>query len=51
MPYFAARGFADVAPADVPVDVLRDFHDTIAVGGLAAAGPARIARSWPVGLA
>ena len=38
--YLDARGFAGVAPADVPVDVLRDFHDTIAAAG-----------SLPLGLA
>ena len=38
--YLDARGFAGVAPADVPVEVLRDFHDTIAAAG-----------SLPLGLA
>ncbi len=38
--YLIARGFADVAPADVPVAVLRDFHDTITSSG-----------SLPLGLA
>jgi uncharacterized protein (DUF885 family) len=31
--YLAARGFAGIAPADVPIAVLRDFHDTIASSG------------------
>ncbi len=31
--YLAARGYAGIAPADVPVEVLRDFHDTIASSG------------------
>jgi uncharacterized protein (DUF885 family) len=38
--YLDARGFAGVEPADVPVDVMRDFHDTIAAAG-----------SLPLGLA
>ena len=38
--YLDARGFTGVAPADVPVEVLRDFHDTIAAAG-----------SLPLGLA
>jgi uncharacterized protein (DUF885 family) len=38
--YLDARGFQGVSPADVPVDVLRDFHDTIAATG-----------SLPLGLA
>ncbi|HEY3335907.1 MAG TPA: DUF885 domain-containing protein [Candidatus Limnocylindrales bacterium] len=38
--YLDARGFAGVAAKDVPVDVLRDFHDTIARAG-----------SLPLGLA
>ena len=37
--YLEARGFAGIAPADVPVEVLRDFHDAIAVVRVAAAGP------------
>ena len=39
--YLDARGFAGVAPADVPVEALRDFHDTIAAAGVPAAGPRR----------
>jgi uncharacterized protein (DUF885 family) len=31
--YLAARGLADVPPADVPVEVLRGFHDTITSSG------------------
>ncbi len=31
--YLAARGHGDSAPADVPVDVLRGFHDTITSSG------------------
>jgi len=31
--YLAARGFAGVAARDVPVPVLRDFHDAIASAG------------------
>jgi uncharacterized protein (DUF885 family) len=31
--YLAARGFATVAPRDVPVAVLRDFHDAITSSG------------------
>lgn len=31
--YLAARGFAGVAPADVPVAAVRDFHDAIARSG------------------
>jgi uncharacterized protein (DUF885 family) len=38
--YLDARGFAGVAPADVPVEAIRDFHDTIASAG-----------SLPLGLA
>jgi uncharacterized protein (DUF885 family) len=38
--YLAARGFGDVAPRDVPVDVIRDFHDALAGSG-----------SLPLGLA
>jgi uncharacterized protein (DUF885 family) len=38
--YLAARGFAGVAPADVPVEAMRDFHDTITSAG-----------SLPLGLA
>jgi uncharacterized protein (DUF885 family) len=38
--YMAARGFAGVAAADVPVEVVREFHDTIASAG-----------SLPLGLA
>jgi uncharacterized protein (DUF885 family) len=38
--YLDARGFTGVAPADVPAEVIRDFHDTIASAG-----------SLPLGLA
>jgi uncharacterized protein (DUF885 family) len=38
--YLAARGFAGVSPSDLPVEVLRSFHDTIAGSG-----------SLPLGLA
>ena len=31
--YLAARGFASVAPKDVPIEVIREFHDTIARSG------------------
>jgi uncharacterized protein (DUF885 family) len=31
--YLARRGFASVAPRDVPVEVLRGFHDAIASSG------------------
>ena len=31
--YLAARGFASVAPRDVPVEVLREFHDALASSG------------------
>jgi uncharacterized protein (DUF885 family) len=31
--YLAARSFAGVAPADVPVEVIRDFHNAIASSG------------------
>ncbi len=31
--YLARRGFASVAPRDVPIDVLRRFHDAIASSG------------------
>jgi uncharacterized protein (DUF885 family) len=31
--YLAARGFATVAPRDVPIEVLRDFHDAITSSG------------------
>jgi uncharacterized protein (DUF885 family) len=31
--YLAARGLARVAPGDVPVEVLREFHDAIASSG------------------
>ena len=31
--YLAARGYEDEDPADVPIDVLRDFHDAIASSG------------------
>jgi uncharacterized protein (DUF885 family) len=31
--YLAARGFATVAPKDVPIGVLRDFHDAITSSG------------------
>jgi hypothetical protein len=38
--YLDARGFTGGAPADVPAEVIRDFHDTIASAG-----------SLPLGLA
>jgi uncharacterized protein (DUF885 family) len=38
--YLAARGYEDQDPADVPIEVLRDFHDAIASAG-----------SLPLGLA
>jgi uncharacterized protein (DUF885 family) len=31
--YLDARGYAGVAPADVPVDAVRDFHDAITSSG------------------
>jgi uncharacterized protein (DUF885 family) len=31
--YLAARGFAGTAPADVPVEAIRDFHNAIASSG------------------
>src|SRR6478736_5718881 len=31
--YLAARGFATVAPRDVPIEVIRQFHDAIATSG------------------
>jgi uncharacterized protein (DUF885 family) len=31
--YLAARGFGGVAPRDVPVEVLREFHDTLTSSG------------------
>jgi uncharacterized protein (DUF885 family) len=31
--YLAARGFAGVSPKDVPIEVLRQFHDAIATSG------------------
>ena len=31
--YFAARGYGDVSPRDVPVEILRDFHDALASSG------------------
>ena len=31
--YLAARGYAGVAPRDLPVEVLRQFHDAIATSG------------------
>ena len=31
--YLAARGFATVAPRDVPIEVLREFHDAITSSG------------------
>jgi uncharacterized protein (DUF885 family) len=31
--YLSARGFAGVAPADVPIGAVRDFHDAIASSG------------------
>ena len=31
--YLAARGFAGIAPADVPIEAVRDFHNAIASSG------------------
>jgi uncharacterized protein (DUF885 family) len=31
--YLAARGYGDADPAEVPIEVLRDFHDAIASSG------------------
>ena len=31
--YLAARGFSGVAPRDVPIEILRDFHDAITSSG------------------
>jgi hypothetical protein len=35
---FEARGYEDEDPADVPIDVLRDFHDAIASSGVLPLG-------------
>ena len=39
--YLASRGFEGVDPRDVPVEVLRDFHDAIASSGALPLGLAR----------
>jgi uncharacterized protein (DUF885 family) len=39
--YLEARGFAGAVPADVPVEVLRDFHDAITSSGSLPLGLAR----------
>jgi uncharacterized protein (DUF885 family) len=39
--YLDARGFAGVSPAEVPVEVLRDFHDAITSSGSLPLGLAR----------
>jgi uncharacterized protein (DUF885 family) len=39
--YLAARGFAGVDASDVPIDVLRSFHDAIASSGSLPLGLAR----------
>jgi uncharacterized protein (DUF885 family) len=43
--YLARRGFATVAPRDVPVEVLRGFHDAIASSGALPLGLAERAVS------
>ena len=43
--YLARRGFAGVAPRDVPIAVLRQFHDTIASSGALPLGLAERAVS------
>ena len=48
--YLAARGFAGVAPRDVPVAVLREFHDTHHLVGRPAAGARRARRDGVAGL-
>ena len=40
-------GFAGVAPRDVPVEVLRDFHDTIASSGSLPLRPRGARGRWP----
>ena len=49
--YLEARGFGGTAPAAVPVEVLRDFHDGIASSGSLPLGLARRAVLGPVGAA
>lgn len=39
--YLAGKGYGETAPADVPVDVLREFHDTLARSGSLPLGLAR----------
>ncbi len=39
--YLAGRGLGDTSPVDVPVEVLRDFHDTLASSGSLPLGLAR----------
>lgn len=39
--HLAARGFGDVPPRDVPIAVLRDFHDAITSSGALPLGLAR----------
>ena len=39
--YLAGRGFAGVPPRDVPIEVLRDFHDAITSSGALPLGLAR----------
>ncbi len=43
--YLARRGFASVSPRDVPIDVLRRFHDAIASSGALPLGLAERAVS------
>jgi uncharacterized protein (DUF885 family) len=31
--FLEARGFGNVAPKDAPIEVIREFHDTIAASG------------------
>jgi uncharacterized protein (DUF885 family) len=49
--YLEVRGFAGVAPAEVPIEVLRDFHDGITSSGSLPLGLARRAVLGPVGAA
>ena len=39
--YLAGRGLGDTSPVDVPVEVLRDFHDSLASSGSLPLGLAR----------
>jgi uncharacterized protein (DUF885 family) len=39
--YLATRGYGGTAPSDVPVEVLREFHDTLARSGSLPLGLAR----------